>query len=482
MNFTQDVRFMRWKEASWVSFLTLFFLNFIVKYHGAAYNSIWTDEAFSYFKAILSPNDILFNSFEDLGNPPLYYIILHYWGAIFGYDTFGLRSFSLIISSLTAAFLFFIGKRLFSQKAGWFAALLFTFSTEHIYYAQEIRSYALLTFLCTVSTYYFIRFIYLKRFSAWHVLGLALLNAFLMYVNYAALFFPFAQLMVVCFLRENKKLLIAFFFSCLLSLVFYVPQIIYFIYGYQHDNLQASWWLDKPRLEHFFHFWKYYWNWLWLPALVLLVFAVYFSITKRKVPKLQVQHIRILTFFFLSTLVLNFLFSQFVIPLFLPRYLNCFTVFLFLLFGGLMSIYWRKGITPVIAFVFLMASFKMTDFAPTNGENWKAAAFFVTQYKHPNNRVFVLPEQGKLPLYFYILSDDVNRSIISYDSHHHGFFSGNTFNDFRYFDTKETIIVAASNYVSKEDRIAFVEDYQSKYIIRQLEIHAKIIVYYLKPL
>lgn len=482
MNITQDVRFKRWEEASWVAFLFLFFLNFILKYQGAVQNSIWSDEAFSYFKAILSPNDILFNSFEDLGNPPLYYILLHYWGVVFGYDTFGLRSFSLMMSSFTAAFLFSIGKRLFNKRAGWFAALLFTFSTEHVFYAQEIRSYAFLTFLCTISTYYFIRFIYLKRFSAWHVFGLALLNAVLMYVNYAALFFPFAQLIVVLSLRENRKLLFAFLFSCLLSLVLFVPQMIYFIYGYQHDHLQANWWLEKPRIEHFFHFWKYYWDGLWLPALLLFIYAVYFSITKRKVPKLQVHHIRILTFFFLSTLVLNFLFSQLVLPLFLPRYLNCFTVFLCLLFGGLMSIYWRKIVTPTIAIFFLIFAYKMTDFSPTNGENWKAAAYFVSQYKQPNNRVFILPEHGKLPLYFYLLPDDVNRTIISDDSHHHGFFSGNTFHDFRHFDIKETIVVAASNYVSKEDRIAFVEDFQSKYIIRQLEMHEKVIIYYLKPL
>jgi hypothetical protein len=57
--------------------------------------SFWQDEAFSYFLARLPVIDIIKKTAADF-NPPLYYILLHFWMSIFSSSEVAMRSLSLI--------------------------------------------------------------------------------------------------------------------------------------------------------------------------------------------------------------------------------------------------------------------------------------------------------------------------------------------------------------------------------------------------
>ncbi len=480
--FAQDIQPKSWKELPWAAFLFIFILNVLLKYSGAYFNSAWQDEAFSYFKAVLPPYDILFNSYDDLGNPPFYYILLHYWGAIFGYEVFSLRFFSLLMSAFTASFLFLIGLKLFDNRAGWIAALLFTVSTEHIFYAQEVRSYALLACICVVSSYFFIRFVTRNKNSTKHILVLGVLNALMMYINYAAIFFPIAQMIIVVFICRRKKLTKSFLLSSVLSLLLFIPQFLYLFYCFRNFSGEITWWWEKPTFEHFFHFWKYYWKALWAPAMLVLMYAIFYSITKKKRTDVRMNYIQILTVLFLSTITLNFIFSKLVISLFLPRYLDCFTIFVCLLFGGLASIYWHKIGVRIFSFSCILIGLYTADFAPTNGENWKAAAGFISKNKTTNNRVVVMPEAGKLPLLMYLLPVEQNQKVAQFDDSENQFFCTNTFNIISHLPKRETIFVASFNGISKEDKAQMLAVFRENYFYNQLEIHDNISIFYLKPL
>lgn len=482
MKISQDVPQIQWKETSWVSFLLIFLLNFALKYNGTSDTSIWLDESYSYFKAIGSPSEILFHSNYDLGNPPLYYIILHYWGLLFGYDAFGLRLLSLIASSLTAGVLYITGSRIFDKKAGWIAALLFTFSTQHVYYAQEIRSYALLTLLLSISVLFFVRFLYARHFSFRMIFEIALLNAALMYINYAAMFFPIAQLIAVLFLRYRQGLIKAFSISAIISVILYLPQVWYFVYIYKNANIEAlNWWVEIPKIDHFFHFWKFYWSYLWLPALILFAFAILVSFKKRSFQINQLRHLRLLLFFFIATLVINFIFSQFFISLFLPRYLVCYTVILCLLFGGMASIYWHKWWINLLTVSMVFIAAFTSDYSPSNGENWKEATdYYLSNPKVSETQLFILPYAGRYAVFFYLYSKEQNQLLAKNKKVEEHFYSGNGFAEFQHIPLQGAVIISSSNYVSLEDKKKFWELFQDAYTIEDYKSFGEIDYFYLK--
>ena len=62
--------------------------------------SIWRDEGFSYFMAKPNIFGVIINSAHDF-NPPLYYLILHFWMKLVGESDIALRMMSLIFFLLT---------------------------------------------------------------------------------------------------------------------------------------------------------------------------------------------------------------------------------------------------------------------------------------------------------------------------------------------------------------------------------------------
>lgn len=76
--------------------------------------------------------------------PPLFYLLLHGWRALFGDAEGALRLMTALLSTLSIPLAALLGRRLFSQRVGLTAALLLCISPPAIFYAQQIRCYALL--------------------------------------------------------------------------------------------------------------------------------------------------------------------------------------------------------------------------------------------------------------------------------------------------------------------------------------------------
>lgn len=141
-------------------FLILFGAAFLIRFI-ALNQSLWLDEAitakvvrqFSLFQisSLFSPADF---------HPPLYYIVMKMWTAIFGYSEIALRMPSVIFSLLTGHAIFLIGTRLKNQKFGLWAAALYLFNPLVIYYSQEARMYAMVTYLLTFSFYFWMEIIH----------------------------------------------------------------------------------------------------------------------------------------------------------------------------------------------------------------------------------------------------------------------------------------------------------------------------------
>ena len=105
-------------------------------------SDLWLDEALSVNLARLPLADIP-GALERDGAPPLYYVLLHVWMAVFGDGDLAVRSLSGLASALTIPAVWFAARRLGGTRAAWGAAVVLAVNPFAIRYGTEARMYAL---------------------------------------------------------------------------------------------------------------------------------------------------------------------------------------------------------------------------------------------------------------------------------------------------------------------------------------------------
>ncbi|MGW1888750.1 glycosyltransferase family 39 protein [Streptomyces sp. NPDC002004] len=86
-----------------------------------------------------------------------YYLLMHWWIALFGDSVQSLRLPSALAMAGSAAAVALIGQRLFGRSAGMYGGLLFALVPAVSRYAQEARSYPLVVLLSAVATFLLLR-------------------------------------------------------------------------------------------------------------------------------------------------------------------------------------------------------------------------------------------------------------------------------------------------------------------------------------
>jgi hypothetical protein len=147
--------FMSWgKSLIFYSFLVLYFA--ILIYLSNEIN-IWEDEVYSLNTTSNNLSNVVSQSYNFEAQPPVYFILLALWRHINTGICFA-RVLSLIFIGLSAYFL----SKLVSlvsdiESSRWFV-IIFLLNPFTVWAALEIRTYALLIFLSSISIYYFLNF------------------------------------------------------------------------------------------------------------------------------------------------------------------------------------------------------------------------------------------------------------------------------------------------------------------------------------
>ena len=147
------------------------FINFLNNHTPLLYlnQSLWRDEAFSVLISEAPIIQILKSAASDF-NPPLYYLLLHFWMKIFGNGEMAIRLLSYLFHlALVYLSYKFAQKLRLSKFITTFLLLTIFFNPMLIYFAFEARMYSLLALLATASMYFF----YLKNWQP-YVLATAL--------------------------------------------------------------------------------------------------------------------------------------------------------------------------------------------------------------------------------------------------------------------------------------------------------------------
>ena len=120
--------------------------------------AVWWDEGFSAWEARMGVIALADRTAYDV-HPPFYYWLLHFWRLGVGDGAFQLRFLSVIFSVLTLVMLWTLARWLLPKRPGvaLLAAFLFALSRYAVWWAQEIRMYALVGFLALLSLYAMLR-------------------------------------------------------------------------------------------------------------------------------------------------------------------------------------------------------------------------------------------------------------------------------------------------------------------------------------
>jgi uncharacterized membrane protein len=135
----------------WIVILGIFLTSLSIKIWNLkqAY-SFDDDEIFSALFIKNSWSDIITLKAYDVGNPPLYYLILKGWVSIFGGGETGIRSLSLLIDSLSFWTVFWWCKKVFKFNCFQLISIstMFAFSQVMFCYSMYGRAYGLVVLGC----------------------------------------------------------------------------------------------------------------------------------------------------------------------------------------------------------------------------------------------------------------------------------------------------------------------------------------------
>jgi uncharacterized membrane protein len=113
--------------------------------------SIWYDEFLTITTIRLPWRQIATGGYPKELHPPLYFLVLKGWLAVVGQTELAMRLLSLGLTLGSLLVLFLLVRQLIDLRAALATVFLFAIHPMYIYYATEIRMYALLIFCCLVA-------------------------------------------------------------------------------------------------------------------------------------------------------------------------------------------------------------------------------------------------------------------------------------------------------------------------------------------
>lgn len=345
-----------------------FGLGLVLRLIGINSRSLQYDDVFSVFLSARSLPEIVAGTAADT-MPPLYYFLLHFWMLI-GQSAVWIRLLSVLLSLAAVALLYFLALAWFGRAAAGWAALLAAISPLMIYHGQDVRMYAL---LITTQLAYLLFFTHIwlsgssGRASMVLWVGLVLCGALAMYSHNVGVFALGIPNLFLLFRREWKlfvRVLLAQVGIGLLAL----PWLLQL--PTQIAKVQQAWTLPRPGLVELvqvllmFHASLPLPSFLMVAALGLSVFCVIVMILElrrgRKSLAASMGNAGMAVQFWLVALifplVILFVISYIMRPVFVPRTLLVSALAYEVLAGWVIARGWAQGVGKVLAVTFVLAA------------------------------------------------------------------------------------------------------------------------------
>jgi len=185
---------------AWLPFGTaIVLLACVTRLYAVTTPVLWLDEAYSVTLAEMPPAQILLHVSRDV-HPPLYYLLLHYWIAMFGHGLLAVRGLSVLCGSLAVVVAMLIAARLANHRAALIVGVMLALLPVAVRYSQETRMYALLGLLLLAATLMLLQWV-LQPDRREYLLGYVLFITAGLYTHYFTMLCVAAHwsyLMIIC--------------------------------------------------------------------------------------------------------------------------------------------------------------------------------------------------------------------------------------------------------------------------------------------
>ncbi len=411
--------------------LLILALGLFLRIYNLSAESIWFDEAFSVMiskrGAFEIINSVLNNAAEK--NPPLYYVLLHFWVLVFGDSEFSVRLMSVILGSVSIIAIYALGKLLFNKRAGIIAALIIAVSVFHIQYSQEARAYALIALLSIIS-YYSLMKLTARRSIFYSVLYLVS-SILMIYTHYFGLFIIAAQniFCLTLFLKQRKTGEISIKRWIFLQLIL----VLTFIPGFSHmlkmrASMQNSFWIEEPTLEMLGQYLVYYSGSVYLLVL-FVIFAVVAIIGLRRISGIpgmtrvfkanenvnpglgisQSYRVYLLLLWYAVPILIPMVISVLSTPMFVARYAISVTLAYYLLVSKGIDSLRNRWVVLTIGVVILILSTVNIDayYKNTYKHQWREVMSEIENSAGYGDIIVVYPQHEQKSVKYYKTRDDI---------------------------------------------------------------------------
>jgi mannosyltransferase len=327
-------------------------------------------------------------------NAPLFMILVHFWSKLVGFSEESIRVLPLIISSLTAGFLYITGKRFFSFWAGLLAAGLFMFSKYFFYFSGELRMYGLMCLCTSGALFFFLKCV--EEGKGKDFLFLLLCNVALVYSHYFGWFIIMIEAISALFYLKDKvvfKRLLWMFIGTALS---FLPLFLVLIEQFVKST--DGTWLEPPPAGQFkiqvhaflnsgmvFRLMEFF-----VPIGLGLAFVL------RQLFKTPKKYIVVLIWWLIPLGLMYHVSSE--IPMFIDRYVLYCSIGLYVFIGAFIERFahfkWLQAIATLLLIAHMIGSFSMEK--EYCRREIKAAVEEVKTLESDGNIVILYPVWSKL--------------------------------------------------------------------------------------
>jgi uncharacterized membrane protein len=128
----------------------------VLRGYGLAHGELWFDEAYAALVSAEPMRDLVADVSRD-SSPPLYYVLLHGWRAVWGGSAIALRSLSALAGVASVVLLVRVASILWPRRVAARMGVLLAVSPIHLYYSQEARPYGVFVLWTLVALLGFVR-------------------------------------------------------------------------------------------------------------------------------------------------------------------------------------------------------------------------------------------------------------------------------------------------------------------------------------
>lgn len=390
--------------------------------------SMWYDEGYAGYWSRLSLSEMItFLAGDDI-HPPLYLFLSQIWAQVFPGDL-GLRYLTVLLGTVTVAAFFQVTRKMFDFKTAAIAAAFLAVSPFHVELSQELRPYALFTFLSVVALWVILRLAESETFINRWGFAYSVVAALLQYTHgVGALVIAGLICFHLCIATDFRKAIKQVLLYNAIAVVLFLPWAVIVVQqaGRADDFYRwlppvtlgsilttMQWFVysppfaETPRLVH--------WLWLMPPALlVVLALFVNDAPLRRKVFGLA--------FLVLVPVALISIYGYLKSPVFVTRVLSplitplCMLLALPAAMLKAAALRQASKILAVLFFIFSLLSV-VGYLRLRENTDWRGAAEQIAAWSKPDDAVIILPTNAKFVFgYYYAPKPDSAPRFISLSS------------------------------------------------------------------